>query len=415
MRYRPWVRVRYMVGEKDVLDREGSYRMQRSKVLLASVFLVAVAIIAVGCGGPGVGELTGIVTDGSGKAIGQAVVKVDEASVNTSADGAFHFKEIKRGTHNLTVEVGGEVVSTSTVEISEQPTVVTVVAAKGKVSGVVKDHEGNATAAMVSINDNSTQTTTGNFTLDGVYYGTQTLSVTIDGAVVHTQQVVVDRPEVSVTVDLPDFCRPGPNAPVNMELVLCENFQDGRSLAAYGWESADGWKLVEADGKRWIESPAAGVMSAFLRVPQLANANKVVVEYTTLHALEDSKIWGVNILADEFPGGNARRGGTNFWAVSWGTGLRMRRITNNNYPGVGDPAFHESQFPVARAVPSTLRVTYDHAAKTLDLTVDGERAPGYPWTLADSLLVRGSNHNMLILYSNGTTARWTDFKVWVAK
>lgn len=393
--------------------------MKLLKLPTRGVLLVLLALVVVGCG-QRFSELSGQVVDGTGQGIAQAQVKLGDTLATSGSDGGFVFSNLQPGEYTLEVSMGGEVVNRSTVVVDRRPTHVTVTVAKGRLSGTLLDHTGKTVAgATISVNDISGPTATnGSFVLDGVYYGTQMVNVMLDGVLVHSEPVVVDQPQVTVAVMLPS-CLPGPDAPRDMRLVYCQDFSQGNTLREVGWEPTGGWSIIEADGKRWLSSPASGFTSTYVRIPEMANANKVVVEYKT-RFVAGSDIFGANILANEFPGGDLLRGGTNFLAASTGKGktVNMRRITNNNYPGITagfDHHYHPTSFNIPDGSVVTLRVTYDHNGKTLDLHYNGERAPAYPWNLPDDALIKGSSHNMLILFARDTTAHWTDIKVWVAQ
>lgn len=393
--------------------------MTRGTKVLRYMLLIGLAVVLASCGSR-FSELSGTVVDGSGRAISQAQVQLGDALATTGSDGAFVFRNVTPGEYTLKVYVNGEEVNRSLVTVDRRPTSVQIVVAKGRVAGTVVDHEGKAVAgAIVSVGDISAPTASnGSFVLDGIYYGTQTVDVAIDGSVAHSVPVVVDQPQVTVAITLPS-CLPGPNAPPGMKLVYCEDFTGADNLRALGWEPTAGWTIIEADGKRWIASPASGLTSTYVTIPEMGNADKVVVEYKT-RFVAGSDIYGVNILANEFPGGDLRRGGTNFFAASTGKGktVNMRKITNNNYPGITqgfDHHFRPTTFDVPDGSVVTLRITYDHTAKILDLHYNGHRAPGYPWNLPDDALIKGSSHNKLILFARDTTAHWTDIKVWVSR
>lgn len=392
--------------------------MNRRKLLLATGLLLFVAVFVAACG-PKVGQLSGRVVDGSGQGLTGVQVQLGHMTTVTGANGAFSFTDIEPGSYDVSITVAGETISQGKLAIAAAANTVELVYAKAQVAGTVVDHEGQPlVGARVVVAGIGGQTgSAGTFRLDQVPYGAHQLEVQVDGAAIYSEPITVDKGQLSLAVELPS-CLPGANAPLGMRFVYCEDFSQGENLRALGWEPVSGWTLVEADGKRWMSSPASGLTSTYITVPEMANATKVVVEYKT-RFVAGSDIFGVNILANEFPGGDQRRGGTSFFAASTGKGktVNMRKITNNNYPGITagfDHHFLPTSFDVPDGSVVTLRITYDHHARTLDLHYNGQRAPGYPWNLPADGLIRSASNNRLILFARDTTAHWTDLKVWVS-
>ncbi|NLN27735.1 MAG: carboxypeptidase regulatory-like domain-containing protein [Firmicutes bacterium] len=392
--------------------------MSRRNTFLTAVLLLAVAIVAAGCGTRN-GQLSGRVVDGAGQGLGGVQVHLGHLTTVTASNGTFTFEDLEPGTYDASITVGDETVSQGKVAIAARAQSIEFVYAKAQVAGTVVDHEGNPLAgAKVTVAGVSGQTAgAGSFVLDQVPYGTHDLSVEVDGTALWSEPVTIDRAQLALAIELPS-CLPGPNPPEGMRFVYCEDFTSGDNLRALGWEPVSGWTVIEADGRRWISSPSSGLTSTYVTVPEMGNATKVVVEYKT-RFVAGSDIFGVNILANEFPGGDQRRGGTSFFAASTGKGktVNMRKITNNNYPGITqgfDHHFLPTSFDVPDGSVVTLRITYDHHAKTLDLHYNGQRAPGYPWNLPNDALIRSANNNKLILFARDTTAHWTDIKVWVS-
>lgn len=392
--------------------------MKRRKHILATGLVIVVAILVAACG-PRLGQLTGRVVDGSGQGIGGVQVHLGHLTIVTADNGTFSFVDLEPGTYNASITVAGETIDQGPVVIAARTQNIDFVYAKAQVGGTVVDHEGNALAgATVTVAGIGGQTgSAGSFVLDQVPFGVHPLHVEVDGTTIWSEFVTIDRAQMSLAVELPS-CLPGPNAPEGMRLVYCEDFRAGANLRSVGWEPVSGWTIIESDGKRWISSPASGLTSTYITVPEMGNATKVVVEYKT-RFIAGSDIFGVNILANEFPGGDNRRGGTNFFAASTSKGktVNMRKISNNNYPGITQGYDHH-YLPTSFDVPDgsivTLRITYDHHAKTLDLHYNGQRAPGYPWNLPSDALIRSASNNRIILFARDTTAHWTDIKVWVS-
>lgn len=382
------------------------------------MIFAAIAVFVVGCGGQ-VGSIVGTVVDADGKPLSQAEVRLGDEAITTTSDGTFNFEEVPSGTHELIVLVNGETANVSNVQVAGESTTVTLTVAKAKVTGTVKDHEGNVVAgATVAIFDaKSTTSNSGTFSIDDVYYGTQTVAVYENDVLLHTDYIEVDAETTNVSIQLPS-CLPGPNAPANMTMVFCQDFQgDETNPSAYGWNAAGGWKIVEANGQRWIESPGSGITSTYVDIDEIGPANKVVVEYDSV-IMSGNDIYGANIMANEHPGGDLHRGGTGFLAMATGKGrtINMRRITDNNYPGISegfDHHFHPTSFEVPEGSVVTLRVTYDHEGKLLNIEYNGKQAPDYPWELPTDALIQSAANKKLILYANGTVARWTNIRVWV--
>lgn len=175
--------------------------MKRSKVLVASMGLLVLALVMSGCLGlfAKTGEISVTVTYDDETPIAGADVKLGNASGKTDASGKYTFKAIKQDSYKLTVTLGGEVVFEQSVEVSAKPLHVPVVVEKGEeiatVSGIVswEDDASPIAGATVNVAGISTKTDAhGEFTLEAVPFGTWTYTVTMNTTELASEEVTIE-------------------------------------------------------------------------------------------------------------------------------------------------------------------------------------------------------------------------------
>jgi len=287
-------------------------------------------------------------------------------------------------------------------------------------SGTVVDAAGRPIeGALVQVgNRTATTDASGMFKLEKLEPGAYTVSVTAPGKLTHTSGVTVQGRAVTLSVTLEDVpfppgCDPRPGDPEGMTLVYCQPFTTGSTPEELGWRIGSGvWRIVEADGKRWLEGTSDGGQRwAYVAIPALAQAKRIVVEYTATY-VSAGNTWAVEFPADA----PEQAHGTTFMVLSAWEGVYVRRYHLNN------AVAESTRISPPRLMPgevTTIRVTYDKEAKTIDLLRNGVRPPEYPYRLPDEYLITGEENTLLKLYVNvggsagDTTARWTDIRVWV--
>lgn len=289
-----------------------------------------------------------------------------------------------------------------------------------ELTGRVVDTAGGPLAGAIVKVGESTVTTdaSGSFSLSDLQPGTYSIDVSAPGKLSHQGVVVLDkRPEmieiVLEDIPVPPGCEPKGSDPEGMKLVYCQTFATGETPGELGWQIGSGaWRIVDDGGKRWIEGTSDGGQRwAYVSIPEMAQANKVVLEYTATY-VSAGNTWAVEFPADQ----PEQAHGTTFMALSAWDGVYMRRYHENN------AVLESTVISPPKVMPgevTTFRITYDKSVKQIDLLRNGVRPPEYPITLPDTYLITGAENTLLKLYLNvggaagDTTVRWTDIKVWV--
>lgn len=292
--------------------------------------------------------------------------------------------------------------------------------ALSELSGRVVDSAGQGiTGAVVRLGDDeSTTGSGGSFTFTDVEAGVYEFEAQATGKVPHVSTVAVGDRATTVEVvledvPLPPGCEPKANDPEGMRLVYCESFQQGESPTDLGWHIGSGhWTIAQAEGKRWIEGTSEGGQRwAYIAIPEMAGAEKIVIEYTATY-VSAGNTWSLQFPADD----PEQAHGTTFMLLSAWDGVYFRRYHENNAI-VESTIISPPKLMTGEVV--TMRITYDYRNKQVDMERNGVRPPEYPRTIADSYLIKGPDNHLLKLYVNvggaagETTARWTDIKVWV--
>lgn len=359
------------------------------------------------------GEVIGVVTRASGAAEAGATVKLAGQSAETDADGAYSFSNVKHGTHVVTVEIGGVQVYFDEVVLDDETVTYNIelpdVIEHGTVSGIVTDQDGvEVEGAIVSITGLSDETdAAGTYRIPNVLYGTHRITVEVNGKALYDEDVTVGADEVvhDIEVEIAG-CEPLDGAVG----VYCLEIAAGDTLDSLGWTVGAGdWKVVEAGGKYWIEGTNDKEGYAYVPVPEQANANRVIVEFTGMYT-SAANTWGLQFLADR----PDQHHGTNIMVLSAWNGIYLRKY-NANAPG--DTKIQPPKVEQNEEV--TVRIVYDYAGKTLNVLRNGTQASEFPVTLSGEWLFQGPDHTLLKLFVNAvdkvgpTTARWTDIRIWV--
>ncbi len=133
------------------------------------------------------GTLTGTVTDQNGDPVSGATVTLAGTETTTDSDGTYKFSDAAIGSYDLIVSAPGAETETVpvTLETESLTTQNVELTVTGSVAGTITNQDGNPIeGATVSIDSQTAQTdATGQYSIDGVGIGTQTLTVTTpDGA-----------------------------------------------------------------------------------------------------------------------------------------------------------------------------------------------------------------------------------------
>ena len=179
------------------------------------------------------GTLTGTVTDQTGEPVSGATVTLGGTETTTSSDGTYGFAGAAAGSYDLLVSAPGAETETVpvTVEADSITTRDVALTVTGSVAGTVTNQDGNPIeGATVSIDSQSTQTdATGQYSIDDVGVGTQTVTVTTpDGAERSTEVDIVggEQADGSLTFEQvggvtgvveTSAGEPVPNVPVNVK------------------------------------------------------------------------------------------------------------------------------------------------------------------------------------------------------
>lgn len=288
----------------------------------------------------------------------------------------------------------------------------------GDVSGRILDESGRSIAGA-SVRLGNTATTAdshGNFSFVGVEFGTYELEAKAAGRVPHVAAVTVGaRPThlelVLERMPLPPGCEPREGDP-ELPLVYCQTFATAENLEEIGWKVGSGeWRIVDAADKRWIEAASdSGQRWAYVEIPQLANAKRMVVEFTGTY-VSAGNTWALQFPADQ----PEQAHGNTFMVLSAWDGIYFRRYHDNSAV-VESTVISAPKLMTDETV--TLRISYDAETRQVDMLRNGQRPFEYPVTLPEAYVLQGPDHTLLKLYVNvggaagDTVARWTDIRVW---
>lgn len=345
-------------------------------------------------------------TEGVVKGATVSVLGEDDTTATTDDDGKYSLPELEHGEYTLVVTLAGVELGREDVDLDDDVVTANItvgdpVPATGVISGTVKyKTEGNIVGAIVSVEDedeaSSTTDADGKYTLPALPFGDYRLIVKLDDDEIASEEVTLS--EAAKTVD---FVVEDPPAEPELLLVYEEDFSGpGASPEDYRWVTKTGWDIVEADEKRWIQASGASTSNNYIAIPDLANADKVILEYTNFSSAAGAG-WGTSILANNAP--DDVLGGKGYFVFRrWnGLGVRMQ--------GMGGTDLEIGTGPVGEEF--TIRLTYDRTEGTIHVLRDD--TDEYSFDLQPSWLIEGEDHVFLNLYINGATTRWTDLKVWV--
>ena len=192
----------------------------------------------------------------------------------------------------------------------------------GDVHGRIVDEAGRGLAgATVRLGSTATAADDeGNFSFVGVELGTYELEARAPGRAPYVAAVTVgSRPTqlevVLERIPFPPGCEPREGDP-ELPLVYCQTFAQAESLEEIGWHVGSGeWRIVEAAGKRWIEGASDGGQRwAYVEIPELADARRIVVEFTGTY-VSAGNTWALQFPADT----PEQAHGSTFMVLSLGT------------------------------------------------------------------------------------------------
>lgn len=291
--------------------------------------------------------------------------------------------------------------------------------AVSELSGTIQDTDGQAVSDAVVQLDSLTATSDagGSFVFPDLDPGTYTLTVEAAGKLKKQQTVELSNQPVAVQITLEDEplpagCEPRDGDPADIPLVYCQPITADASLQSLGWHVGSGdWIIAEDGDEYWIQGTSNGEQQyVYTDIPQLANAKEVIVEYTAMY-LPGGNTWAMQMLADN----EEQAHGANFMILSAWDGIYIRRYEENE--AIMESTIIAPPNVMPREI-VTIRVAYDHEAKTIDLTRNGQRPPEFPATLHDDFLLQGPDQTLLKLYVNvggdagDTTALFKDIRVW---
>lgn len=288
---------------------------------------------------------------------------------------------------------------------------------EAEVTGTVKYVDGTP-IANATVRLGSLQTTTG---ANGAFkfaqkvkHDTYQLTVTVEGEEVYKRQVSVSGATYNIPIELPlPHCYEGANPPEGMTMVLCIDGREGDTVDALGFTVSGGdWLIVEHDGRTWVQVKEAGTIQyAAIEVPQMATADRFVVEFTGMYT-SAGNTWGL-VFADH-TGTKAHEDA--YMILSAWDGIYLRPYGNG-----GGITTYKNTPKIEQNVPVTVRVEYDRTAHTLRMWRNGSLVttePAVPSPLPENQRMDGPDAKYLKLYANlggdngPTTAMWTDIRVW---
>ncbi|NLN27734.1 MAG: carboxypeptidase regulatory-like domain-containing protein [Firmicutes bacterium] len=288
----------------------------------------------------------------------------------------------------------------------------------GDVHGRIVDEAGRGLAgATVRLGSTATAADDeGNFSFVGVELGTYELEARAPGRAPYVAAVTVgSRPTqlevVLERIPFPPGCEPREGDP-ELPLVYCQTFAQAESLEEIGWHVGSGeWRIVEAAGKRWIEGASDGGQRwAYVEIPELADARRIVVEFTGTY-VSAGNTWALQFPADT----PEQAHGSTFMVLSAWDGVYFRRY-HENLAVAESTIISPPKLMTDEVV--TLRISYDSETREVDMLRNGQRPFEYPVRLPEAYLLAGSDQTLLKLYVNvggaagDTVARWTDIRVW---
>jgi len=387
--------------------QEGVNAMNR-RTLLGLTSLVVLALLLTGClnlFAPKTQTVSGTVRYESGAPIAGADVKLGTMTAKTNAQGQFQFTNVRQGTYDLTVSIGGTQVHATKVTVGNQPVTLTIKLpdpeVKGTIRGIVQYADGtpipNVTVRLGELTAQSDAE--GKYEFADVPYGTYTITATVD-----------EHP-YSATVELNSALAEGVDIIVTVKLIYAEDFSGaGSSPADFGLTTTAGtWSIEASQGKRWLKGQHNGVASANVQLAEIGTADRVIFEYRLMPLSGNA---GVLFAANS---GTAGQGGKGYFSFHITATHSMRFIGVETNNAEYQAARHDSSEGKAVANEAMLvRIELDRTAKTLDMLVNGTRATGYPLTLTDDLVFTGADHTWFRFYLNNSSAQWTDLKVWVS-
>lgn len=289
---------------------------------------------------------------------------------------------------------------------------------EAEVAGTVKYVDGTP-VADATVQLGSLQATTG---ANGAFkfaqkvkHGTYQLTVTVEGEEVHKRQVQVSGATYNIPIELPlEKCWAGPNAPADMELVLCLDGREGESLEEIGFiiGGPSDWSIAEHNGRSWFKvNETSAITWAAIEVPEMATADRIVVEFTGKYT-STGNTWGLLFL--DHVHDKAHMDG--YMVLSAWNGIHLRPYVGSNFP--------TTWLNAPKLEPDTevtVRVEYDRTSHTLRLWRDETLVttdPAIPSPVPAEWRMNHPDGKYLKLYANvagdnPTTALWTDIRVWV--
>jgi len=354
------------------------------------------------------GNVLGVVSDLIGRPVENAVVEIGGKQDTTAANGQYLIEGLALGTYAVKVTIEESTLDGGQVTVDAATVTYNIELELGRLSGTVRDQNGDPVAGAVVKLDLGRQTTTdadGKYGLINLPYRPYEVTVEVDGTVLATETVDVNAPDVELDLEV-TLPSSGPR------LVYAEDFSGpGSTPADYGFGISNlttgEWSVEEdGDGIRWIRGKQSGSWTtAYIAVPEIGTANRVILEYT-IRPLNGNS--GVIFAASH---SNQSMGGNSYFSYHITSNHSMRYVAGNQ-----SPTSNHHNSPEGKAVAGVaqrVRIVLDRVAKTLDLYVNDVRATGYPLSIPDQFVFTGPQHQYLLFYVNNSEAAWTDLKVWV--
>lgn len=346
------------------------------------------------------GDVVGVVKDAADRPVQGAKVTLGEHATTTDSDGNFEFSGVNFGTYALAVSVWDEEVHSATVTVDDETVLLDIVIDVAKVSGHIVDQDDNPIAdAVIKLGPGVISTTSGadgSYSLTNVPYATYVVTVEVDGDELSAPVLEVDQPDVAYNAQV--------TLPVaEPVLVYEEDFSTVTDLAEAGWSTPGaGWSLEEKDGRKWIKADHTATSHAYIRIPELADADVITLEYRYITPRTGG---GSGAMIPANNPANPLGGETYFLFRKW-DGVVVRIM------GMGT----QTDLPAGPTVPqdteTTFRFTFDRVNKQIHVLRDG--VDEYTFNLEDDRVIpKGAGRDVLQLYVNDAEALWTDIKVWV--
>lgn len=348
-------------------------------------------------------EVKGVVKDPAGRPVDNATFWLgDDLSYTAGADGEFVLTHVPYGTYHVTVTVWqGLEIYKATLTVDDEVVELEIVVDVARIEGYIVDQADNPVSGadiQLGTHWRVTSDVDGSYSFKNIPYGTYLFTVDVDGNALYSQDLVIDQFDVSYDVQV---TLPGAG-PV---LVYEQDFSGpGSTPADYGFSIGNGgtWTIEEDEGKRWIRGEHESWAMAYVSVPEVVGAERIIVEYVVKPIRSNA---GFNMLADR----TTANGGTNYFSyhITWTHAFRVmlnerQQVNHQSLEGKADAG-----------VTKHMRITIDRTAATVDVEVDGLQASGYPLNLLPEHVIDGPNNTLFRFYVNDAAAQWTNLKIWV--